>query len=128
MKTTTYFKLVRDKIPEIIEADGKCAHYRQSRDDAEFEEALKEKLIEETFELLEAASDVDNVLTPKGQDDVIEEMADIMEVLGYMYGRNDIFEKVRRRAINKYGKKGGFDQRYLLECVVEEDEDDGSET
>lgn len=61
-----YNKLVRDKIPEIIKADGKeCKTHILSKD--EYIAALETKLNEEVAEYQE--------------DKNLEEMADVLEVL-----------------------------------------------
>ena len=49
----SYEKLVRDRIPEIIERAGKTATWREFRDD-EFRVALKAKALEEAQELFDA--------------------------------------------------------------------------
>lgn len=90
-------KLVRDKIPEIIIADGKKPITR-ILDDAEYLEELDKKLNEEIAEYQ--------------ADKSIEEMADVLEVLfaicearGYSV---DELMKVRNA---KREKRGGFEQR-----------------
>ncbi len=67
-----YPKLVRDKIPEIVEARGKKVDIRVVSDDAEYLGFLLSKLIEEATELAQA----------KTSDNQLEELADVMEVLG----------------------------------------------
>jgi len=64
--TKVYNKLVRDKIPEIIEASGKKAKIRIAGD-AEYKTLLRRKLQEEVNEFLESND-------PK-------ELADIIEVI-----------------------------------------------
>ncbi|MEG0005539.1 MAG: nucleoside triphosphate pyrophosphohydrolase [Peptostreptococcaceae bacterium] len=61
-----YNKLVRDKIPEIIEADGKTCTYEIVTGEEKYK-LLEEKLQEEVNEFLE--------------DKNLEELADIMEVV-----------------------------------------------
>jgi len=96
-----YNKLVRDKIPEIIEKKGGKAivHRANSK---EYWEKLKEKLLEEVKEFFKSES--------------IEEFADILEV-------NDairIFKKFGGRKIlavkrKKLKERGGFKKRIILE-------------
>lgn len=98
-------KLVRDRIPEIIEASGRFATFRQLSDQ-EFGAALREKLSEEGLELCEA-------VTPA---DVLEEAADVLEVvrsLAALYGYQ--WEDVARAADEKRQQRGGFDLRLWLE-------------
>lgn len=98
-----YNKLVRDKIPEIIEADGKkCEVEIASKE--EYYKLLKQKLIEETEEFLE--------------DENLEELADIMEVLFALtvslgYKKEDLFDKVQK----KREQRGGFLKKIVLNRV-----------
>jgi predicted house-cleaning noncanonical NTP pyrophosphatase (MazG superfamily) len=69
-KEETYNKLVRDRIPEIIEADGSKAETRLLSP-KEVIDHLKRKSIEEAQELVEAVE----------IDDVKKEIADLEEVL-----------------------------------------------
>jgi predicted house-cleaning noncanonical NTP pyrophosphatase (MazG superfamily) len=104
----TYRKLVRDRIPEIIERDGATPVVRPL-DDAEFVLALQAKLIEEWGEFLAAPS--------------AEELADVVEVIralaeGFGYGWDEV-EAARHR---KRTARGGFDARLFLESVDESEE------
>lgn len=96
-----YNKLVRDKIPEIIEADGRKFNSRILSED-EYKRELNKKLQEEVKEYLE--------------DNNVEELADIVEVI---YGLLDTmkipveeFEKIRK---TKVDKRGAFKDRIFLE-------------
>ncbi len=106
----TYNKLVRDKIPEIIEKSGK--KFRTSiLNKAEFEMELKSKLKEELTEYLEA----------KTSQDAIEELADMLEVMKSLAeihnaSLNDI-EKVRKQ---KEENRGGFQEQIFLIDVEDE--------
>ncbi len=105
MKTITYNKLVRDRIPEIIEAAGKtCTTDTLSKE--EYLWLLDLKLDEELAEYY--------------KDQNIEELADLLEVIhaaaiahGYTL---DELEKVRA---DKAEKRGGFEKRILLKEVIE---------
>lgn len=66
MKRTTYNKLVRDRIPEIIEDSGKTCEV-EVIDDKTYLEMLDEKLTEELNEYCESHN--------------IEELADLLEVV-----------------------------------------------
>lgn len=96
-----YNKLVRDKIVDIIEADGRKAEYR-ILDNVEFRNELNKKLQEEVHEYLE--------------DNNVEELADIVEVIyGILNSMNvsiDDFEKIR---LAKKEKRGAFDKKIFLE-------------
>ena len=96
-----YNKLVRDKIVDIIEADGRKAEYR-ILDNVEFRNELNKKLQEEVHEYLE--------------DNNVEELADIVEVIyGILNSMNvsiDDFEKIR---LAKKEKRGAFAKKIFLE-------------
>jgi predicted house-cleaning noncanonical NTP pyrophosphatase (MazG superfamily) len=96
----TFNKLVRDRIPEIIQAKGETAVTRVL-DEAEYREALRQKLGEEVQELLDS--------------DDPEELADIMEVvraLAVVYGEDAA--SVERRRVVKAEQRGAFEQRIFL--------------
>lgn len=106
-----YNKLVRDYIPQIIEAQGKKVNYRVLNDE-EFIQALKQKVIEEAYELDKAVT----------QDEILEEFADIYTVLSYIGTHyNFKYDDVRCYMAGKDYTKGGFEQRYFLESVEWED-------
>ncbi len=96
-----YDKLVRDRIPEIIEAKGERCAYHVASDD-EYRQKLYEKLGEEASELA-IARDASEV------SDVLEVIDAIVELEGF--SRNEI-ECVKRE---KFAKRGGFSKRYILE-------------
>ena len=105
-----YNKLVRDKIPVILELKGIKAKYHKLSIE-EYREALKTKLVEEANELLKAPT----------KDEMIEELADIREVIGWICKCEDISEgDMLRRQHRKYIQKGGFLGRIFLESVEED--------
>ena len=85
-----YDKLVRDKIPEIIEQSGKKAIIKQL-DDKSYSIKLNEKLREEMQEYYDSGR--------------IEELADIVEVIYAILDFNKVsvsqFEKIRQNKRNK---------------------------
>lgn len=95
-----YDKLVRDRIPEIIEASGnKCEVEVVSNEIAL--EYLYKKLNEEVNELLE--------------DNNLDEIADVIEVLfaiGSKYGYSE--EDVLNRRNEKKDARGGFEDNLIL--------------
>lgn len=100
---TTYNKLVRDKIPERITADGKKAKTRVL-DDKEYLKELIKKLQEETAEFAENPS--------------VNELADIKEItiaireaMGLHAGE---LEDARRQ---KAAANGRFKNKIFLESV-----------
>lgn len=106
-----YNKLVRDRIPEIIQNSGKrCAIETMS--DAEYRLALMEKLVEEAQEARQAAPD-----------ELITELADLHEVLTALMTAWQIApEHVQQVQRQRRAERGGFEQR--LKLLWTEDEED----
>ena len=98
-----YNKLVRDKIPEIIEADGKvCRTHILSNE--EYIAALEVKLNEEVAEYQ--------------SDKNLEEMADVLEVLqAICIARGYSLEELEALRAKKASKRGGFADKIFLEYV-----------
>lgn len=106
MKTITYNKLVRDRIPEIIEKSGnKCV--TEILSDEEYIEMLDKKLDEE--------------LTEYHNDKNIEELADLLEVIyACAQARGYSLEDLENVRANKAEKRGAFkDKIFLKETVIE---------
>lgn len=98
-----YNKLVRDKIPEIIEADGKTCKTHILSDD-EYLAALETKLNEEVAEY-----QIDKNL---------EEMADVLEVLrAICVARGYSLEELEALRAKKADERGGFAEKIFLESV-----------
>lgn len=98
-----YNKLVRDKIPEIIEADGKTCKTRILSDE-EYIAALEAKLNEEIAEYQ--------------SDKNLEEMADVLEVLrAICLARGYGLEELEAVRANKVEERGGFVKKIFLESV-----------
>ncbi|MET3682777.1 putative house-cleaning noncanonical NTP pyrophosphatase (MazG superfamily) [Alkalibacillus flavidus] len=103
----TYQKLVRDYIPTIIEKSEK-QYSTRILDENEYVEALKKKLYEEVNEVHEA----------QGQEDLLEELADVLEVIHALAKvNNSDMERVEQMRQTKAKERGGFDKRILLEEV-----------
>ena len=100
-----YDKLVRDRIPEIIESTGKtCTTRILSRE--EYLQKLDEKLTEELAEYQESKS--------------LEELADLLEVMeAVVKARGYTVQELARVREEKREKRGGFDERILLQDVYE---------
>jgi len=96
-------KLVRDKIPEIVEANGASDKYTFNvcKDKDEKIERLLNKVTEETSELLEEPS--------------LEEMADVLEVIyalaETMGFSSEELENVRQ---TKQKLRGGFKKGFII--------------
>ena len=93
-------KLVRDKIPAIIEADGQVPRVRILADE-EYTAALEQKLDEEVGEF--------------HRDKNLEELADILEVV-YALTENLGCSKEQLMEVyqKKHDKRGGFRDRVYL--------------
>lgn len=107
MSRMKYCKLVRDKIPEIIQASGNhCVCSILS--DEEYLTMLDEKLNEELAEYQESKS--------------IEELADLLEVIrAVAIVRGSSIEKVEAIRRDKAAKRGGFEKKILLTEVTTDD-------
>lgn len=98
----TYNKLVRDKILKELKKSGVGYKYHIAKDDGEFLEKLYDKLQEEIQEFREEPS--------------IEEFADILQVLEAIAKFNNFdLNKIKEVKANKFYKKGGFNNRIILE-------------
>lgn len=100
-----YNKLVRDKIPKIIEKDN-CKAIIRILDKEEYIKELNKKLKEEINEYIQSNN--------------TEELADIIEVIYAILDSKDItineFEKIRQE---KVSKRGAFKQKIFLEKIYE---------
>ena len=100
-----YNKLVRDKIPEIIEKSGKKCNI-ETMDKKTYLESLDNKLNEELAEYQ--------------QDKSIEELADLLEVIyAVASARGYSIEELERIRAEKAEKRGGFKDRIWLKEVIE---------
>lgn len=109
MNRKIYNKLVRDRIPEIIQQEGKIPEYR-ILDESSFNAALHQKTLEESQELLEA----------KTQEDILNELADVMECLESIAKQHELsMYAVLARQTEKRTSRGGFSKKLFLEHVDE---------
>ena len=105
MKKIIYNKLVRDKIPEIIEEEGKT-YTCSVLSGEDYLKMLDEKLNEELAEYQEDKS--------------MEELADLLEVIkAVALARGSSFEEIEEIRQTKAAKRGGFDKKIYLEEVIE---------
>ena len=101
----TYNKLVRDRIPEIIEASG-AACRTEILSDEKYLEMIDAKLDEELAEY--------------HKDQNVEELADLLEVIrAATLARGYSLDELEAVRANKYDKRGGFEQKILLIEVQE---------
>ena len=100
-----YHKLVRDRIPEIIEADGKTC-VCEILSDEDYLSLLDQKLNEELAEYQESKS--------------LEELADLLEVIhAVVKARDWTLEELEQVRAEKAAKRGGFAKKILLKEVLE---------
>jgi len=99
-----FYKLVRDKVPFNIENGGEIV--RKTRLSGEsFLKALQEKLIEESFEVLDAAD----------KDSILGELADVNEVIdGILNLIGAKRYELDQRQDKKRWKAGGFEDGIVL--------------
>ena len=107
MSGIKYHKLVRDRIPEIVEKSGKQPVY-SILSDKEYLAKLDEKLNEELAEYQESKS--------------MEELADLLEVIrAVAVARGSSIEEVESIRQDKAAKLGGFEKKILLTEVIEDE-------
>jgi predicted house-cleaning noncanonical NTP pyrophosphatase (MazG superfamily) len=99
-----YYKIVRDKIPSIIENSGRKCTTKKVTDSDEKLDLLCHKLIEEAQEF-----SVNNH---------VEELADILEVMFTILDLLDVsFKTVEKLRKEKKIERGGFDKGFVLLTV-----------
>ena len=99
----TYNKLVRDRIPEIIEASGKSCSVETLTDEA-YLAMLDAKLNEELAEYQESKS--------------LEELADLLEVMrAVVTARGHTWAELDALRERKRSERGGFELKLLLKEV-----------
>ena len=105
MKEIIYDKLVRDKIPEIIEKSGKQCEM-EILSDEKYLEMIDKKLDEELAEY--------------HKDQNIEELADLLEVIrAATIARGYTLEELEAVRAKKAEKRGGFAKKILLIETIE---------
>ena len=109
-----YDKLVRDKVPEIIEETGDTP-ITSILGESEYRRELYRKLQEECNEVFEATS----------REQLIEELADVLEVLKAIANledkqMSDVIEKAQEKKLTR----GGFQKRIFLEKTISKEKSD----
>ena len=104
METTTFNKLVRDRIPEIIERAGKRATV-ETLSDADFLAAVDAKLQEELDEYLTSGDTT--------------ELADLLETLYAAASARGVgVDELERIRLKKREERGGFELKLFLKEVI----------
>ena len=105
MRTKTYNKLVRDRIPEIIEAGGKTC-VTEILSGEQYLKMLDIKLNEELAEYQESKS--------------LEELVDLLEVMQTVVNaRGWTWEQLEQIRQEKVIRRGSFEKKILLKEVIE---------
>lgn len=92
-------KLVRDKIPEILDAKGVSYDVRTADTNEEYRSELLKKMREEFEEFSEAWA--------------IEELADILEVIEALTALPE-YSNVHALRLQKKEERGGFEKRLVV--------------
>lgn len=104
MERKTFNKLVRDKIPELLDKNGGETEI-EILDNEKYIECLLEKLKEECEEVISAES----------RENLAEELADLLEVMKAISETHDIdFAEVEKIRLAKNKKRGGFGGKIFL--------------
>lgn len=99
-----YDKLVRDRIPQIIEANGERCTVRTLTDD-EYAQRLDSKLAEELAEYQESGN--------------VQELVDLIELVrAIVASRGMSWEEFEQMREHKCKERGGFSKQLLLEAVL----------
>ncbi len=99
-----YNKLVRDHIPAIIQQHGDISE-TEIMTEVEFQQALRQKLVEEAQEVIQANS----------QYEIIKELADLHEVIDTLMQHSDItMDMIKAEQERRCSERGGFTQRTKL--------------
>ena len=105
MNVKIYNKLIRDKIPHIIEQSGKQA-ILEAVSGEEYLKLLNAKLGEELQEYIDS--------------ECVEELADLVEVVYAILEHKDVslegFEVIRKRKVEE---RGAFKKKLLLKEVID---------
>ena len=105
MKTIQYYKLIRDRIPEIIRASGKTC--------------ITEVLSEEDY-IRAIDAKLDEELAEYHKDQNLEELADLLEVIrAAAVARGYTIEQLEQVRAEKAAKRGGLEKKLYLKEVIE---------
>jgi predicted house-cleaning noncanonical NTP pyrophosphatase (MazG superfamily) len=97
-------KLVRDRIAEFVFIErGEILTTRKATEE-ELLSLLKNKLVEEANEVLNANS----------MDELIEEMADVLEVMKAISVKQNITDEIFEKREAKFLERGGFEDGIVL--------------
>ena len=103
-------KLWRDNIPDKMRDMGSVIHIKQLTEDA-YKACLMDKLVEEVAEVTAATT----------QAEVIEEIADVLEVLDAIYKAHGVEKStIEETKQKKFQERGGFFERQFVTIAEHE--------
>jgi len=112
MKKVFYNKLVRDGIKSKIASKGEACEVRAITDDAEFQQELLKKVVEEAGALAQVRS----------RAEFLDEYADLMAVLDALTAQLEVSETDIQVAIQEnVERKGLYQQRHYLHWSEDSD-------
>lgn len=101
---TEYDKLIRDRIPEIMDRAG-VAYEIDTLDEVAYVAALRTKLVEEAQEAAEAPTDPE----------LIKELGDVLEVVAALTAAAGLDpDEVEAVRVRRRQERGGFERRIRL--------------
>lgn len=104
MERKIFNKLVRDKIPEMLEANG---------GEPETETLTEEKYINCLYEKLK--EECEETINSYSKENLMEELADLLEVMMAISNANGFnFSEIEKIRLAKKEKRGGFDSKIFL--------------
>jgi len=103
MRRFYHKKLIRDKIPQLIEAN-KGKYKVRIMKEGEFKRELKKKLIEEAKEIIKAK-----------KDELSKELADVLELVKSIAESENIdFKLIEKKQKQRRKERGAFKKRLFL--------------
>ena len=103
MRRFYHKKLIRDKIPQLIEAN-KGKYKVRIMKEGEFKRELKKKLIEEAKEIIKAK-----------KDELSKELADVLELVKSVAESENInFKFIEKKQKQRRRERGGFKKKLFL--------------
>ena len=101
---TEYDKLIRDRIPEIMDRAG-VAYEIDTLDDEAYLAALRTKLVEEAREVAEAEDEAE----------LVKELGDVLEVVAALTAAAGLdAEEIEAVRARRREERGGFERRIRL--------------
>lgn len=107
-----YNKLIRDKIPQVIESSNKKCEIYKEEDKSKLYKYYLKKIDEELIEVKDS----------KNKKELIEELADLSEALDCLINSLDLKEHVSKARIEKNNKRGSFSNLILKSVSFEKHE------